>query len=202
MTVSDALMMSAADVAKRDGVSKQAVSKKVRTFADKHGLEVQRGPRNAIVAFNVAQYDVLRERLDDPSKAQRSPPPEADPPPPARRESYDEALRQKTVIETERSRLRLAEEKGELIRVATLADAIADCGAEISKIIDQLPGAADDLAAALGRDGVHGLRVTLKSIAQKVRVDVAAALAAIASNEPETERTEEEGAFAFGPADS
>lgn len=202
MTAVDAIMMSAAQVAKRDGVTKQAVSKKVRVLADKHGLEVERGARNAIVAFNVAQYDLLRERLDDPSKAQKpaqeKPPADAEPEIP-RGETYDEALRTKTWIEAERSRLRLAEDKKELVRVAAIALAVADCGAEISKIVDRLANSADDLAAAVGREGVHGLRVALKGIASRMRGEIAAALAGIAANEPETDRAEEEGAFAFGP---
>lgn len=168
------IMQSAADIAERDGVTKQAVTKRVRAFAEKHGLQVERSSRGAIVAFNVVQYDLLRERLDDPSKTQRSP---ADPSPPARDpESYEEALRQKTWYEAERKRIELDEQIGKLIRVDELATAVDECGAQIVAVVRRLRNEADAMATAIARDGAHGARVTFKQIEDRLLREIAQAL--------------------------
>jgi hypothetical protein len=183
------VMWSVSQIAARDAVSKQAVSKKVRDLLE-HGLKVERDPQGRVIAVNVVEYDRLRGRTDDPSKAQA--PGRQAPPLLPLGESYDEALRQKTWHEAEKRRLELAELKGELIRTERVADAIVNCGSAIAKICDRLPNAADDLAAALSRGGVHALRVALKDIARAQRAEIADALAAIAGAAPREEREEAE----------
>jgi hypothetical protein len=182
-------------IAERDGVSKQAVSKKVQALAANHGLEITRDARGRISAVNVAGYDHLRERFGDATKAQAParddvdelPLPSAAVGKPKGGDSLDEAQRQRAWIDAERARMRLAEEKKELLRADGVCDALDVCGAEIARIIDRLAISADDIAAAVGRDGAHGVRVLLKSIAQKMRADIATALAAIAADAPELE---------------
>lgn len=182
-------MWSIGQIAERDGVSKQAVSKTVKRLVDAHGLQVARDPRDRIVSVNVAAYDHLRAQFADPSKAQapkKTPAPDELPLP--RADTYDEARRQQAWIAAERERLSLGELKKDLVRVAGVIEAVSDCGTEIARIVDRLPQAADDLAAAVGRDGAHGVRVALKNLAQKMREDIAAALAAIAGQAPEFEQ--------------
>lgn len=186
-----AVMWPIGKIAERDGVSKQAVSKKARALVEKHGLSVDRDDRGRIAAVNVAEYDHLRGRFGDPSKAQ-APRPTANAAAPASQpapanESYDEALRQKTWHEAERRRLELEELKGELIRVARVADALQVCGEEINRIVDRLPSMTDDLANAVARDGSHGLRVALKRLAARIRGEIAEAMRTIASRAPEQE---------------
>jgi hypothetical protein len=176
-----AVMWTVSQVADRDAVSKQAVSKRVRDLADKHGLAVERDPRGHIIRLNVAEYDHLRGRYSDPSKAQ-APRREMDAAP--RGESYDEALRQKTWHDAERARLNLEELKGELIRVSAIVDAVGHCGVAISRAVDRLVNDADDITAMIARDGVHGCRVILKSIAARLRNDIADALADLARSTP------------------
>lgn len=188
-----AVMWSVGQIAERDTVSKQAVSKKVIALADNHGLEVTRDARRRIIAVNVAQYDLLRERYDDPSKAQAQRPAGELPlgaPSSPRAESKDsreEADRQRAWIDAERARMRLGVERKELLPAAQFNQAIDECGAEIARIIDRLAASTDEIAVAAGRDGAHGVRVLLKSIAQKMRGDIATALAAIAAEAPELE---------------
>ena len=43
----------------------------------------------------------------------------------------------------------------------------------INLAVDRLPNAADDLAAAVAREGSHGLRVALKDLAVKLRGELA-----------------------------
>lgn len=183
-------MWTVSEVAARDGVSKQAVSKKVKALADKHGLSVERNGQGHVVRLNVAEYDHLRSRFGDPSKDQRplfdgaagtlpTGAKAAEPEKP--NESYDEALRQKTWHEAEKRRLELAELKGDLVRVAAVVDAVVRCNEEITRIVDRLPSATDDLAAAVARDGAHGLRVELRKLATRIRDEIGDAMEAVAA---------------------
>jgi len=178
------VMWAVSQIAARDGVSKQAVSKKVKELVERHGLSVERDGQNRIAAVNVAEYDHLRGRFGDPSKAQAPRQPEATLP---ASESYDEALRQKTWHEAEKRRLELAEIKKQLVRADRLQDALARAGEDIVRTMDRLPNAADELAAAFAREGVHGMRVALKQIAVRMRQDVAQALTDIAAAAPADE---------------
>ncbi|MBS7737038.1 hypothetical protein [Chelatococcus composti] len=171
-------------------MSKQAVSKKVKELVEKHGLSVERDAQGRVVALNVAEYDHLRGRYGDPSKAQA--PRQADVPQTAPSESYDEALRQKTWHEAERRRLEVEELKGKLVRVDEVEHAVAESGAAIARIIDRLPAAADDLAAAVAREGTHGLRVALKGLANGMRESIANELDKLVVSRRREDETEAE----------
>jgi biotin operon repressor len=177
---SAAVMWSVSRIAARDGISKQAVSKKVRELVGL-GLTVETDGQGRVTAVNSAEYDRLRARTDDPSKAQA---PADKPTRDAGPKSYDEALRQKTWYEAEKRRLELEELKGQLVRADAVADAVASCGGAIATICDRLANAADEFAAALAKGGVHALRLALKEAARQQRVDIAGALAAIADAAP------------------
>lgn len=172
-----AVMLSVAAIATRDGVSKAAISRKVKQLVNKHGLVVERDGQGRVSAVNVAQYDELRGRYGDPSKSQVPTAPTAQAKP---SETYDEALRQRTWIEAERSRIRLAQEKGELVEAAALATALGECGGAISRVVDRMLGRCDDLAAAVAKDGVHGLRVLMKKMIFEQKSEIANVLESVA----------------------
>ncbi|MCA0404873.1 MAG: DUF1441 family protein [Proteobacteria bacterium] len=168
-----AVMWTVSQVAERDRVSRQAVSKHVRRLADEHGLSVERDQQGRITSLNVAHYDSLRGRYADPSKAQVQTPRLAVEP----NESYDEALRQKTWLEAERRRIELEALKKNLIEVDRVVDALGVAADEIRRVLGRLPNLADDLAAAVTRDGIHGLRVALGQHGTRLGDEVADALA-------------------------
>lgn len=180
----DAVMWTAAQVAARDGVTKQAVTKKVRELADAHGLVVARDAQDRITAFHVVQYDHLRGRYADPSKTQ-APRPAA--PQTAPNDSYDEALRQKTWHEAEKRRLELEELKSLLVRRDRVEDAVAKAAERIVQVIDRLPRLADEVSAAVAKDGTHGARVVLKAAASRLRADIARVLAEMSDEAPTEE---------------
>jgi DNA-binding transcriptional ArsR family regulator len=182
-------MMSIAALAQRDGVSKAAVSRKVKQLAEEHGLTVERDGQGRVAGVNVAEYDHLRGRYGDPSKAQAARSVRVDTPPLQPNETYDEALRQKTWIEAERARLKLAEEAGQLLRVDRVADAAMTCGEDVVRSIDRLGGYVDEMAAAVAKDGVHGLRVLVKEITRRLKADVARSLEQIAAGAPVSDET-------------
>lgn len=174
----DAVMWTAQAIADRDKISKQAVTKQVRRLADEHGLLVERDGRGRITKLNVVQYDSLRQRFGDASKTQAPKPPAEARKPAA--DSRDEAMRRTAWIEAERARLSLDELTGKLVRVADIIAAVAACGEAIAEIIERLPNAADDLAAAVARDGSHGLRLALAGEAHRLRGEIASKLRAVA----------------------
>lgn len=176
-----AVMWTIQQIAERDGVSKQAVSKQVARLVERHGLAVERDAQGRVAAVNVAEYDHLRGRFGDPSKAQAPRPIAPAPPsetvsPVASSESYDEALRQKTWHEAEQKRLALAQAKGELIQVGELEDAIAPLSDALIAVFDDLVSCADEIANALTRGGLQQLRAALKKIAAEQRARAADAL--------------------------
>src|SRR5690348_1825767 len=65
-----AVMWTVSQIAARDGISKQAVSRKVGELVAS-GLTVERAPNGNVRTVNVVEYDRLRGRTDDPSKQQR-----------------------------------------------------------------------------------------------------------------------------------
>lgn len=176
-----AVMLSIPQIAERDGVSKQAVSRKVKQLVEDHGLAVERDNQGRVALINAAQYDFLRNRYADPSKAQApragAPAEEAA----AVGESYDEALRQKTWITTEQERLKLGEMRGALVKKAELVEAVTRCGAEIAQIERRDIASADDLALIALREGANGIRRALKAAADRRCAEIADALAQIAT---------------------
>jgi len=174
-----AVMLSIGELARRDGVSKPAVSRKVKNLAAKHGLFVERDENGRVSAVNAAQYDHLRGRTDDPSKAQvpvvKSPGAEAP------NESYDEALRQKTWTEGERIRLKLEEERRQLVRTVELGPAAEKCGDIIVRIIKNLLNEADEHALIAVRDGSRGLMLAYKAVTDRQCNQVAEAMIQLAT---------------------
>ncbi len=79
-------------------------------------------------------------------------------------------------IEIEMARMRLAKEKGELIYVADVGQAMAEAGGKIVELLNLIPGWADDIAAALAKDGVPALRVFLRGKVTELRSAVGGAL--------------------------
>lgn len=175
-------MLSIADLAARDGVSKPAVSRRVKQLRE-IGLQVELDGQGRVALVHSVQYDELKGRVADPSKAQA--PAQQTPIPTG--ETYDEALRQKTWTEAERSKLRLLEEQGKLVRVDQLADALAQAGEKIVRAVDLILNDVDDLAAAVAKDGASGLRAELKKVAHRLKNEMADALSGIAAQTPEQE---------------
>lgn len=190
-----AVMWPVSRIAERDGVSKQAVSKRVRELIERHDLMVERDGRGNVVSVSVAHYDHLRSRYGDPSKAQapdRQDAPEGAAPPArldprAASDGYDEALRQKTWIDAETRRFALNELRGNLVRRDRVEDALRLCAEVIARPFEQLPQEADELADAYERHGLHGLRQALKALARKGRENAADALEAAMPGQPATD---------------
>lgn len=178
-----AVMFSIGEIAERGGVSKPTVSVHVKRLSEGHGLTVERDGQGRVLRVNVVEYDHLRAKLGDPSKAQGKPRASM-PAHLTELNSYDEALRQKTWHEAEKRRIELDELKDALVRKDLLHAALGTCGEEIVRVLDRLPQAANDLSITVAKDGEHGLRTALKVLSTRLRLDVATALSNIAAASP------------------
>ncbi|MEJ8474467.1 hypothetical protein [Roseibium algae] len=179
------VFITPADVAARDGITKQAVTKLVRTLVDQHDIPVERDGRGRIVRFSQAHFDHHRERFGSSEKttaARKSSKPVAGPClDPA---SRDEALRQEAWLKVTRAKLQQQEERGALIRSDILLTAVQQCGREIQSAVARLPNHSDDLAMEVSKEGAHGLRVALRKIAFDLNQRVAEQLEGISDNAP------------------
>lgn len=176
-------MATPADVAARDGVTKQAVTKLVRRLVEDHGLPVERDGRDRIVRFSLAHYDHLRGQFASSEKTasargETQPQQKGDLQPSST--SRDEALRQEAWLKVGREKLRRQEEMGQLVRADRLRDALASSGREIQNVVARLQNRADDMALAVSREGAHGLRVLLRQISFDLNTEIADKLSSVA----------------------
>ena len=167
-----AVMWSIAQIAERDGVSRPTVSIRVKRFIEQHDLTVERDSQGRVAFLNVAEYDALRGRFDNPSKSQEPNKKELAPD----NESYDEALRQKTWIDTESRRIALDTLKGKLVETASVVEGYDRTAGIVQDVIARIEDHADDLAAVVTKEGARGLAPALKKLGAALLQEIAAAL--------------------------
>ncbi|MGV1823268.1 hypothetical protein [Agrobacterium vitis] len=186
------VMWSITEIAARDSVSKAAISKAVKKMLEAQPeTPVDRGPQGQVMRVSLAHYDHYRSRHINPAKASapirgvgsEDRPGNAGPLLP-QSESFDEARRQKEWLAVGREKLRRQEECGQLVRKDSVDAAVRGIGAELQAIIRRLPNRADDIALAVSKEGVHGVRVLLREIAFEIGNEMADKLEAIASEAP------------------
>ncbi|MBU1313608.1 MAG: hypothetical protein KJ947_11590 [Alphaproteobacteria bacterium] len=190
------VMWSISEIAKRDGVSKMAVSKAVKDMRENSpDAPVDLDVRGRVVRVSLAHYDHHRQRHVNPAKAQaalrgpargeagsRSTGGEQ---PGRSGDSFEEARRQAEWLKVGREKIRHQEDAGQLIRKDKHEEAVALVGREIQLALKRLPNRADEIAMAVSKEGVHGVRVALRKIAFDIGVEVADRLAALAAAAPE-----------------
>lgn len=183
------VMWSISQIAARDGVSKPAVSKTVKKLIeDRPETPVERGAQGQVMKISLAHYDHYRQRFVNPAKASapiRPVVPVASVPPINPIDSFDEARRQSEWLKVGREKIRHQEECGQLVRRDRLEDGHKAIGAALLSIIRRLPNRADDVALAVSKEGVHGVRVLLRQIAFEIGNQMADKLAELAEAAPE-----------------
>lgn len=186
-------MWSISRIAERDKVSKPTVSIHVKRLIQRHGLTVTRDGLGRVAAVNVVQYDELRARFADPSKAQAPRLDDVEPgfnPPttPAKDlNSYDEAVRQRAWLDMEKRRLELAQIKVRLVRADVVEASVGKCCNEMVRLIDRLPQEADAVALMINSDDVHAIRLALKALAHRLRTSLAKAFEDLQVGAPATD---------------
>jgi hypothetical protein len=191
MTEDRLVMYSVAQIADRDKVSKQAVSKAVKKLLDERpDTPVVRGNQGQVLQVSLAHYDEYRQRFVNPAKATapiRSISTGTIGGPVDPSDSFDEARRQNEWLKLGRERIKHQEDLKQLVRKDKLEEANRIIAREIQNIVKRLPNNADQIALAVSKEGVHGVRVLLRTIAFDLGNAIADRLVAVSGEAPETD---------------
>ncbi|WP_337996216.1 hypothetical protein [Oleispirillum naphthae] len=152
---------SQAEYAKRAGISRQAVSKAVKSGTiplrpdGKIDFELADEARRR--SANPAR-DPETEFLPEPTDADTSAPEDA---------TYRSSRAERERIAAERDAMNLAKLKGELISRQDIADALVATGRKIRNKLDSLPNMADEVVAIVAGGG--GARDVRQAITERVK---------------------------------
>jgi predicted transcriptional regulator len=164
--MSDGVWQSVSEIAAQRGVSKQAVSKRLKALAGRVATR-QDGPR---LLVNRAEFDRIVGAETDPAQALRNrnqvaggtavggveaPRPQGD----LAAKVYSQQRAKRESYEAEMARLELEEKQGRLLPVADVEAAMVRCAEALLREIEQLPASSDDPA----------IRVILKDRARRLR---------------------------------
>jgi len=191
------IMRTISEIAARDGVSKMAVSKAVKKLLEaKPDTPAERDGQGRVMRISLADYDEFRARHvnpakskvplrhdDDPAPSEQLPPGGAAP----RTDSFEEARRQAEWMKVRREQLRHQEATGALIRKDRTEEALRQAGRDIQAMLRRIQNKADDVALAVSQEGVHGVRIALRKIADEIGGDIADRLGAIGAEAPEVD---------------
>ncbi|MBB3771538.1 hypothetical protein FHS55_002137 [Angulomicrobium tetraedrale] len=183
------IMWAISQIVERDGISKQAVSKVVQSLIEKHDIPVERDGRGRVAKVSLAHYDFHRGQFVNPAKVAAARGASAPPAEPGtgRNDSFDEARRINEWLKVEQTRLQQRVDSGKLLRADKIGEALDHVGREAQAIIARLPNKADDIALAGAKEGVHGVRVLLRTLAAEINTQIADALAKIGVEAPATD---------------
>lgn len=198
----ETVMMTLSEIAERDGVSRQAISKTVRELIEKHDIPVDRDGRGRIARVSVAHIDHYRERFQNPAKVLAARPAtpaakvghDAVTAPLSEGESFEEARRRNEWLRYSRLKLEHDEACGRLISVDLVEAALDELGRETQALVARLPNHADDLSVPFAKEGVHGLRTALRDVAFQINLSIAERFKEIAATAPQNDVLDEEEA--------
>ncbi|MEM1149235.1 MAG: hypothetical protein AAGI03_01560 [Pseudomonadota bacterium] len=184
---SPSVMVTAEAMAEIEGVTKAAVTKKVRRFAEEHELEVERDRRGRIVRFSQAMYERLAGLSINPNKATPKTLFDEGHQANLAADSLDEAKRREAWLKVERLEIDRAEAAGLLVRRDALEEALVKCARATGNSIDRIANNADELGLAYEQGGVAGLRKALIIEARAVKQAMADALAEVGKDAVQTD---------------
>jgi hypothetical protein len=182
-----ALWLSISELARRKGVSQQAVSDRISRLGDKITLRPGRGRERLV---NVAQFDQVtgdNSFLPQATAAATVRMLDQEPLAPALPavpggKTISEVQREKLLCDTGLTALKYAEARGEVVPLAGehgLEQATREIGDAFRQAVGRLHMRAPELAASAARDGVAGVRALLKVAERDILGSLATALAAL-----------------------
>lgn len=183
------IMASVSQLAERDGISKQAVSKRIRNILDSWpDTPVERDRNGRIAAISEADYDLRCEGMLNPAKSETGGG-EA-----KGEQSFNEARRRAEWLKVRRAELEMQEQARDLLRADMVKAALDEAGRVIMAAFMRFQNRADDLAIAVSKEGVHGLRVALRKAGEeegnRAADDLAKIAAAAPAHDPQLEPDE------------
>ena len=160
--------VSIADLARLKGISKQAVSKRVKRLADEKLIEVR--PHGRELHVNLAQFDKAVGETTDPAQALRNGAPEPEPETPVD-PSYSKSKALRESYQAENARLDLEERRGNLTLVIEVERREMAIYRRLRDRLLGLPAkVADNLARA---PDARGIRMMLDEEIRKLLDDMA-----------------------------
>lgn len=165
------LWLTLAEIARRRGTSRQAVSKRVK----KLGLATRQGV-NGTVLIELAAFDrATHQATIRPDLAARPAAPRA-----RRGSSGDTPMAERTRYEAALRRLDLEERLKNLVSTKHVEDAMVAAGAVIVRVFGRLTAASSDIYAVTQQGGEPAVRRLLRGLADEMRRDAGLALAELA----------------------
>lgn len=186
--MTETTFVTVTELAKRDGVSKPAISKTVKKLVQDHGLEVTRNARGHVAGVAVVQFDHLREKYTSSVKVQASNKEKSKSISPPAADSLDEARRKAAWLDVEKKEFERALALGKYINSEDMEASLAVCGREILKIIMSLPNDIEAIAAGITKEGTHGGREVLKTIRNTMCNKIADRLEAVSEKSPQNDK--------------
>lgn len=191
------LEVSLSELAAMKGVTAQAISKRLKRLEAEGLITSHRRGRDRMVVL--ARWDQVTGETTDLSRAiGRSPamPGAPDGVAPtgdqARRDpTYTTELTRKARYDADLKELELEKQRGSLLAVRDVEDAMATAAGILVREIHLLTAHAEELAAAVGKNGSTGAREVLKRLEHQYRATVARALAAALSNEVDPDEADD-----------
>ena len=179
------LWLNVSALARARGIDKAAVSRRVARLVEIGALETRPGARGTKL-INVAAFDRAIGEVGDLAHAQAPDANDAPLLPPAQPSTETasatytrEQAREKSYT-ADLKKLDLDERLGKLVTVESVQDGAVRLAETLVRQIDQLAGRADDIAAAVAKDGVLGARGALKTVAREIRESMARELERLA----------------------
>lgn len=182
-----AVWVTCAELARRRGVSRPAITKRVDQLEADGKVVTRREGRSRLV--DLAGFDRAVGETGDAVKEQaaatvRETAAKASP---AMRDAQTERAQYEARIKA----LDLADRRKQVLPIAGehgIEAAATRIGLALARDLDAMVRHADDVAAAVGKEGAAGARRILKEIATKARESVAASLAELAADGSAAER--------------
>lgn len=190
MTLELGLWLTITELAARKGVSKPAISMRVKALETAGKLQSRPGSGRAKLV-NLAEYDravgetgdAAHEQAVWTKKATEGTGPEG-------LASREAATRDKQ-YSADLKFLELQERLGAMVPVSALEARAVTAGAEIVRLIDRLPSRADAFAAAVTKGGVQAVRTMLLQLNDELGAAITAEMTALANAFPPSRSSQE-----------
>lgn len=163
------LWLSLAEIARRKGVTRQAIALRVARLEDGGSLSTRPG-KGGTKLVNLAEFDRLSDEQTNFAKLDGARTAREGQPARSRRAAYNDAITEKAQYDAELKRIELAERKRELVHVGDLKQVAEDCASAVVEVIEGLVRRAEEIDAA-ARAGQT--RQLLRTIARDMRTRIA-----------------------------